>query len=78
MTPAERRRAQVEDAFRVRFARVLDAPAERDVVRCAEHLNVTLDAYRYPVEKRTAMAVRLAERWPCWTSPKTAHPSTAL
>ena len=64
MTPAERRRAQVEDAFRARFARVLDAPVEPDVVRCAEHLNATLDAYRYPVEKRTAMAVRLADRWP--------------
>lgn len=64
MTPAERRRAQVEDAFRARFARVLDAPMGSQVVRCAEHLHATLDAYRYPAEKRTAMAVRLAERWP--------------
>ena len=89
MTPRDRARAKIAQAFRERIERALalddagrkaicarwgwhprENPHAHDkiVAQCVDDVEAVLSAYRYPLTRHTAMALRLAAQWHFVTS----------
>lgn len=89
MTPRDRARAKIAQAFRERIERALALDAARHtsllagwgwhprenphahdkiVAQCVDDVEAVLTAYRYPLTRHTAMALRLAAQWHFVTS----------
>ena len=89
MTPRDRARAKVAQAFRERIERALAFNAAEQlgfrpptdphafdglVSHVVDEVEAVLSAYRYPLTRHTAMAVRLAAQWhPLIGASKDAH-----